>query len=129
KSGSSDESTNAEPKVETVIIPSATNEPVRITNTVTIAGEPVKYVAETGMLPVLKKDGGTTAFVFYVAYTRLDAPDKAARPVTFCFNGGPGSSSVWLHMGALGPRRVKMNTDGTLPPPPFQLVDNNYSLL
>jgi carboxypeptidase C (cathepsin A) len=129
KSGSSEESTNEPSKEETVIIPSATNEPVRITNTVTIAGEHVTYVAETGMLPVLKKDGGTTAFVFYVAYTRTDEPDKAKRPVTFCFNGGPGSSSVWLHMGALGPRRVKMNPNGTLPPPPFQLVDNNYSLL
>ena len=51
------------------------------------------------------------------------------RPVTFCFNGGPGSSSVWLHLGALGPRRVKMNADGTLPPPPFGLVDNEYSIL
>src|SRR6202012_776090 len=51
------------------------------------------------------------------------------RPVTFSFNGGPGSASVWLHLGALGPRRVKMNPDGTLPPPPFQLIDNEYSLL
>jgi carboxypeptidase C (cathepsin A) len=51
------------------------------------------------------------------------------RPVMFCFNGGPGSSSVWLHLGALGPRRVKMNEDGTLPPLPFGLVDNEYSIL
>ena len=130
KSASSEEDTNPPPpKEETVIIPSATNEPVRITNTVTIAGEHVTYVAETGMLPVIKKDGGTTAFVFYIAYTRSGENDHAKRPVTFCFNGGPGSSSVWLHLGALGPRRVKMNSDGTLPPPPFQLVDNEYSLL
>ena len=47
----------------------------------------------------------------------------------FCFNGGPVSSSVWLHLGALGPRRVLMNDDGTLPKPPFKLVDNDFSVL
>ncbi len=60
---------------------------------------------------------------------RSSATAEDGRPVTFCFNGGPGSSSVWLHLGALGPRRVKMNEDGTLPPPPFGLVDNEYSIL
>ena len=54
---------------------------------------------------------------------------STTRPITFSFNGGPGSSSVWLHLGALGPRRVKMNPDGTLPKPPFGLVDNEYSIL
>jgi carboxypeptidase C (cathepsin A) len=129
KPNSSDQSTNAPSKDAAVVIPNATNAPVFITNTVTIAGERVTYVAETGMLPVLKKDGATIASVFYVAYTRCGVTDKAARPVTFCFNGGPGSSSVWLHLGALGPRRVKMNPNGTLPPPPFQLEDNDYSIL
>ena len=124
-----DKDTNAPAEDETVFIPNATNKPVCITNTVIIAGEGVTYVAETGMLPVLKKDGTTIASVFYVAYTRTGQKDVAKRPVTFCFNGGPGSSSVWLHMGALGPRRVKMNLDGTLPPPPFQLEDNDYSIL
>ena len=82
------------------------------------------------MLPILAPTGSVRASVFYVAYTRVAAkPNKAARPVTFCFNGGPGSSSVWLHLGALGPRRVKMNDDGTLPPPPFGLADNEYSIL
>ncbi len=117
------------PKTEAAIIPDATHKPVFITNTVTIAGQRVTYVAETGMLPILKSDGTSRASVFYVAYTRQDETDVAARPVTFCFNGGPGSSSVWLHLGALGPRRVKMNADGTLPPPPFGLVDNEYSIL
>src|SRR5476651_190769 len=81
------------------------------------------------MLPVLKSDGTTRASVFYVAYTRTGGTNKSSRPVTFSFNGGPGSSSVWLHLGALGPRRVKMNEDGTLPKPPFGLVDNEYSIL
>ena len=116
-------------KVEAGTIPDATHKPVFTTNTVTIAGQRVTYVAETGMLPMLKPDGTSRASVFYVAYTRVGETNKAARPVTFCFNGGPGSSSVWLHLGALGPRRVKMNEDGTLPPPPFGLVDNEYSIL
>ncbi len=110
-------------------IPDASHAPVRVTNTVTIAGEAVKYVAETGMLPVLKPDGTSRASIFYTAYTRLGGQDKSKRPVTFCFNGGPGSASVWLHLGAFGPRRVKMNDNGSQPPPPFKLVDNEYSLL
>ncbi len=127
KSESPAPDTNA-PAYEAVTIPDTTNAPVLTTNTVEIGGEKVKYKAETGLLPVLK-NGKTIASVFYVAYTRLGEADMAKRPVTFCFNGGPGSSSIWLHMGALGPRRAKMNEDGTLPPPPFQLVDNKYSLL
>ena len=123
--------TNAPPaaKSEMAAIPDAAHKPVCLTNTVTIAGQRVAYVAETGMLPILKPDGTSRASVFYVAYTRQGEKDLAARPVTFCFNGGPGSSSVWLHLGALGPRRVKMNPDGTLPPPPFGLADNAYSIL
>jgi len=116
-------------KAEAGTIPDATHKPVFATNTVTIAGQRVTYIAETGMLPLLKPDGTSRASVFYVAYTRVGRTNLAARPVTFCFNGGPGSSSVWLHLGALGPRRVKMNEDGTLPPPPFGLVDNEYSIL
>ena len=116
-------------KSDLATIPDASYRPVRITNTVTIAGERVTYTAETGMLPVLKTDGTSRASVFYVAYTRQDTTNAAARPVTFCFNGGPGSASVWLHLGALGPRRAKMNPDGTLPAPPFALVDNEYSVL
>jgi carboxypeptidase C (cathepsin A) len=110
-------------------IPDASHAPVRVTNTVTIAGERVKYIAETGMLPLLKPDGTSRASIFYTAYTRMDKPETAPRPVTFCFNGGPGSASVWLHLGAFGPRRVKMNEDGSLSAPPFALVDNEFSIL
>jgi carboxypeptidase C (cathepsin A) len=71
KSDSPDENTNKPAsKNEPIVIPNATNRPVFTTNTITIGGERVKYVAETGMLPVLKKDGSTIASVFYVAYTR-----------------------------------------------------------
>ncbi len=122
--------TNA-PAAKTALaaIPDASHQPVFITNTVTIAGEPVTYTAETGMLPILKSDGTSRASVFYVAYTRQNAANPAARPVMFCFNGGPGSASLFLHMGALGPRRVRMNPDGSLPAPPFALEDNHYSPL
>ncbi len=110
-------------------IPDASHAPVRVTNTVTIAGERVRYAAETGMLPILKPDGTARASVFYTAYTRLDLPGGATRPVMFCFNGGPGSASVWLHLGALGPRRAVMNEDGSQPAPPFGLADNANSVL
>jgi carboxypeptidase C (cathepsin A) len=64
-----------------------------------------------------------------VAYTRDDVSDMAKRPVTFTFNGGPGAASIWLHLGALGPRRVEMGDAGALLAPPYKLVDNEYSLL
>lgn len=69
------------------------------------------------------------AAVFFVAYTLRDPADVAARPVTFSFNGGPGSSSVWLHLGALGPRRVVMEDAGRATQPPYRLTDNEFTLL
>jgi len=110
-------------------LPDAAAKPVVVTNTVSIGGHRVPYAAETGMLPLLKKNGEPRASVFYIAYTRLDADATAERPVMFCFNGGPGSSSVWLHLGGLGPRRVVLNEDGSMPPPPFGIADNDYSIL
>jgi carboxypeptidase C (cathepsin A) len=68
------------------------------------------------------------ASMFYVAYFKKGAP-SAGRPVTFFYNGGPGSSTVWLHMGAFGPRRVVTRDDSHTPAAPYQLVDNAYSLL
>ena len=89
-------------------IPDASHPPVGITNTVTIAGERVTYAAETGMLPILKTDG-TLARVGFLrgVHPAGTPPTPRSRPVTFCFNGGPGSASVWLHLGALGPRRAQ----------------------
>ncbi len=69
------------------------------------------------------------AKIFFIAYTRGDAGDPAKRPITYCFNGGPGSASVWLHMGALGPRRAVLTEAGEALPPPYRLQDNNYSWL
>jgi carboxypeptidase C (cathepsin A) len=91
-------------------------------------GQTLAYTATAGTL-VLRKDDKPWASMFYIAYTREDAGDAAKRPITFAFNGGPGSSSVWLHMGALGPKRVEMGPDGEQPVPPYHLVDNGDTAL
>jgi carboxypeptidase C (cathepsin A) len=70
-----------------------------------------------------------TSAMFFVAYTKEGVSDVAKRPVMFCFNGGPGSSSVWLHMGVLGPKRVKLDQEGHAGAPPYALTENEYSLL
>ena len=94
-----------------------------------IAGQQVSYVAEAGMLPLLNSDGTSRASVFFVAYIKQDEKSMDRRPVTFCFNGGPGSSSVWLHLGALGPRRVKLSDKNAGQPAAFGLTDNEFSIL
>ncbi|HVS17169.1 MAG TPA: peptidase S10, partial [Planctomycetota bacterium] len=105
-------------------------EDVSVTHaTLTIAGHELAYTATAGTLTLREEDGGEKARLFYVAYTRDGVEDPAQRPVTFCFNGGPGSSSVWLHLGMLGPRRVKLEPEGWAPPPPYQLEDNPESWL
>lgn len=93
-----------------------------------INGEQIAYTAKTGKLVLKDRKGEPTAEIFYVAYTRDDQQPEE-RPITFSFNGGPGSSSVWLHMGVLGPKRVLLDKDGFALPPPHKLVDNAYSLL
>src|SRR6185437_5826771 len=74
------------------------------------------------------KNPTAEASMSYVAYFKRDG-DVSRRPLTFVFNGGPGSSTVWLHMGAFGPRRVKLMPDGAAPPPPYTYEDNPYTLL
>jgi len=96
---------------------------------VCIAGEEINYTATAGTLLLKTDDEKPKASIFYVAYMRDGVEDVAHRPLTFAFNGGPGSSSVWLHLGLLGPQRVLMDEEGGPLPPPFQLVNNEYSLL
>lgn len=106
------------------------DKPVVTQGRVTIGGKEIAYEAKAGTLPILKPDGKPSAQVFYTAYTMKGVQEMAQRPVTFCFNGGPGSSSVWLHLGAFGPKRVDLPADGLTPPkPPGSLVDNEFSLL
>lgn len=102
--------------------------PVITHHQITVDGKLLKYTATAGKLPIKRDDGKTEALMFYVAYT-LDGQDPAKRPLTFAFNGGPGSASIWLHMGALGPRRVVLQPDGFMPPAPYRIEDNAYTLL
>ena len=94
-----------------------------------MGGQEIKYTATAGTILLKLEDGTPKASLFYIAYTKDDVSDTAKRPVTFSFNGGPGSASIWLHLGAFGPRRVEMGDAGALLPPPYRLVDNQYSLL
>ena len=107
-------------------------------HSIKIGGRELKYTVTAGTI-VLKEETADRekeaegekprAQIFFVSYTKDGVRDKSKRPITFSFNGGPGSSSVWLHLGVLGPRRVVLTDDGELPPPPFQLTDNQYSIL
>jgi carboxypeptidase C (cathepsin A) len=94
-----------------------------------IGGKEVKYTATAGTMLLKKEDGTATASIFYIAYIKDDVADTTRRPLTFAFNGGPGSSSVWLQLGALGPKRVMMDPEGNALAPPYKLVDNEYSIL
>jgi carboxypeptidase C (cathepsin A) len=95
-----------------------------------LAGKSLKYTATAGWLILNDKEKNEPIAQFgYTAYTLDGVKDASRRPITFAFNGGPGSASIWLHMGALGPRRVVVNDGGYAPPPPVQLKDNEYSIL
>ncbi len=125
--------TNEESKpkdlVETKLETPLTEETSETEQTLTIGGETIAYKAIAGTM-VLKDDKGKDrASIFYVAYLRQGVDEPGQRPLTFSFNGGPGSSSVWMHMGLLGPRRVHSGDVDELVPPPYGLVDNEFSLL
>jgi len=102
--------------------------PVVTRHQITVDGKPLKYTATTGRLPIKRGDGKIEAEMFFVAYT-LDGQDSGKRPLTFAFNGGPGSATIWLHMGAMGPRRAALRPDGLLPPAPYRVADNPSTLL
>jgi carboxypeptidase C (cathepsin A) len=113
---------------------------------VSVAGHTINYQAVAGTIlvaatndadaalgttaqpPKETPDAPPTARIFYVAYFKKDVPADS-RPVTFIYNGGPGSSTIWLHMGAFGPRRIITSDDQHTSPAPYELVDNAYSLL
>ena len=129
------------PAAQSAALSEPTDRLVTTHHTIQINGQPIRYSVTAGTMVLKdeveeeKKEGQTPsnqkakAEVFFIAYTRSDIADTTARPVTFSFNGGPGSSSVWLHLGVLGPRRVVLDPDGRPLPPPYRLTDNEYSLL
>ncbi len=102
---------------------------VQTKHSLKVSGQEIKYTATAGTILLKLEDGTPKASIFYVAYIKDDVSDASQRPLTFSFNGGPGSASVWLHLGLFGPRRVQMGDAGTLLPPPYKLVDNDVSLL
>ncbi|TAK13544.1 MAG: peptidase S10 [Anaerolineae bacterium] len=112
-------------------------EPKEITSvtqhSITLAGKKLDYTVTAGTMilreEVDKEGEKPKASFFYIAYTKKGEPNAAKRPITFSFNGGPGSSSVWLHLGLLGPKRVEMGDAGSLLPPPTKLVVNKHTLL
>ncbi|MDA8018755.1 MAG: peptidase S10 [Thermoanaerobaculia bacterium] len=97
---------------------------------VTIGGEPIPYSATVGDLILRDEERNPVAKMVYVEYLRDDVESRVDRPVTFAFNGGPGSASVWVHLGAFGPKKVLLDDEGwPTGPPPGRLVNNEYSLL
>lgn len=102
--------------------------PVVTHHQITLNGKTLSYAATAGRLPLKRGDGKIEAEMFFVAYT-LDGQDAGKRPLTFAFNGGPGSASIWLHMGALGPKRVVLQPNGFMPAAPYRLEDNPDTLL
>lgn len=127
--------TKAETKPEKI---EAKDNLIETKHKISIGGKEIEYTVTTGTI-VLKEETPDRekdfegekpkAEFFFIAYAKSSDAETAKRPVTFSFNGGPGSSSVWLHLGLLGPRRVVMEYDGGLPKPPYQLTDNEFSLL
>ena len=119
----SNEATDKEEHYDVAEVP-----PVITHHQATVNGKTLNYTATTGRLPIKREDGKIEAEMFFVAYT-LDGQDAGRRPLTFAFNGGPGSASVWLHMGALGPKRVVLQQNGFMPAAPYRLEDNPDTIL
>lgn len=91
-------------------------------------GREIRYTATAGTLPIRADDGKVAGRMFFVAYTK-DGENPQGRPLSFLYNGGPGSATIWLHMGSFAPKRVVMAGEGFQPAPPFRLADNEHSLL
>jgi carboxypeptidase C (cathepsin A) len=110
------------------VAPEKTAPASQTSHAIRLDGREIKYTATAGTLPIRLDDGKVAAQMFFVAYTK-DGEDRKTRPVSFLYNGGPGSASAWLHMGSFAPRHVQMAEEGFQPAPPYQLVDNANTLL
>jgi carboxypeptidase C (cathepsin A) len=102
--------------------------PVATHHELTLDGKTLKYTATAGTLLIRDEEDKPYGSIFYVAYT-LDGADPTSRPVSFLYNGGPGSATLWLHMGSFSPVRIETDSPNATPGPPFKLVPNQYSLL
>jgi carboxypeptidase C (cathepsin A) len=121
------EITAGQTKTEAVSIPKA--EASVTQHRIVIGGAAINYTAKAGTLIIRDAKDQPYASIGYFAYTINDITDPSRRPITFAYNGGPGTSSVWLHMGALGPRRIITADATATPPPPYKIVDNEASIL
>ena len=128
-----DETTAKQETKENNKLPEPQDRIVTTEHSLTIGGKQLDYTVTTGTMILREEDEKTgekaRASIFYVAYSLKTDQPREKRPITYSFNGGPGSSSVWMHLGMLGPKRVKMDAEGMPLPPPYELVDNEYTLL
>lgn len=107
-----------------------TQEGISVTkHSINVNGNVIKYTARAGTILLIGEDDTPKINFFFISYSKDDVKDISQRPITFSFNGGPGSSSVWLNLGALGPKKVLMDDEGFTPSPPYRLVDNEYTFL
>ena len=98
-------------------------------HSIVVDGKTIHYTATAGTLVLRNKKDEPEALMGYTAYTLRDPGDLSKRPITFAYNGGPGSSSIWLHIGALGPRRIVTIDAAPTPPPPYKVVDNESTII
>src|ERR1035438_6403416 len=111
-------------------VPPAPKEDASVTDhALKIGTQTVSYKATAATIMLKNEKEEPTALIYYTAYTRSDAKDAAQRPIAFIYNGGPGSASVWLHMGAFGPKRIVTANAEPTPPAPYKVADNVNSLL
>src|SRR5580658_2830065 len=103
--------------------------PVVTHHSIQVDGKTLNYTATVGQMPLKDSSGNTEAHIFYMAYTLDGVSDSSKRPLTFSFNGGPGSASMWVHMGGMGPRSPKLQPTGGMLQPPYQIKDNQDTWL
>ena len=114
-------------EMQTIAYPA---EPIATKHTIKLQGEIIPYTARVGFMPIRNATSGVSeGHLFYVYYAKDGVTDKSKRPVWFLFNGGPGAATIWLHMGAFGPKVVKLQPNGLATPPPYTYVDNPNCLL
>ena len=119
-----------EAKTEEKCDAAATKEESSVTeHSIRVGGQAISYKAAASTTLLKNDKGDPTGLLYSVAYTRNDVKDLTTRPVSFLYNGGPGSATMWLHMGAFGPRRVYTVNGAFTPPAPYKLVDNAETLL
>jgi len=104
-------------------------EPIETSHSLSARGRTLNYTARAGSMQLGDDCGNIEAEVFFTSYELDGVEDRSTRPLTIAFNGGPGSASVWLHMGALGPKRVVMEPEGWMPIPPYRYEDNAHTWL